>query len=180
MARTPLLRAAGVMLLAAVASACGGAVGSEPERADDAGAPADEGAIDLQPDAGPCIHNATCSGSGTTCNNECGQPCLCTDVFGTGNPLWSCIRPVTGLRCDRTRDSSCSYRSVEGRQEPCTCESPVGEAFWNCGEKTLCLTDQPPDGETCAPLPLGLRCGYCECVPIQGDANTDRVFLCDG
>ena len=126
-----------------------------------------------------CVHNAACPKTGDICRNDCGQPCQCLDSFNTGSPQWVCVRPMTGSRCNPAAQSTCSYLSPSGEEERCACESPEGEAFWNCGQAHSLCPEESPHGATCAPLPLGMRCGGCECVLRAVSADTDRVFRCD-
>lgn len=191
-ASPPLSRTTWCVLVCSASIGCSGATATTGEQTPsgvDGGVDAD--AMDAPPiDAGRCVPAGACSIANAACKNDCGQPCQCIDPFGDGILRWVCLRPLTGTRCDLSALSTCYYPAVDPKSDHdagnlCTCQSPAGESFWDCGDDSLC----PPDGEgvvtgeSCKPLPLGLWCRYaptfaCQCVSGGDGVNTNRVWQC--
>jgi hypothetical protein len=137
-----------------------------------------DGSDDADAGYGPCNHRKPCEGVGTTCTNDCAQPCTCilvsppTSYYG-----WDCKKPVIGTTC--SLGTSCPYPpDANDDIDWCRCIVPAGDQYWNCSKaESVCPTDPVESGTSCSEFPAGLLCGYtldggaprdCQCTSSEG------------
>jgi hypothetical protein len=146
---------------------------------------------DAAVDAAPliCVVQAGDPCTGNPCENplnSCGQACACNGFF------YVCSVPIVGMPCDPARYSACDYLPHGNGDRPsCTCDSPMGEPFWECTDdcwplQSVCSSTVPQSGDSCGGYPLGFGCDYpaacgmaektTACICGLGDGG--RVFTC--